>query len=135
NAQQMDPGFSTKGILLVTLNPQLLGYDEAQTKNFFQQVIERTSALPGVQAASVARLIPLGDSSNSNGPILKEGETLAPGNPGRSIMNNVVSPGHFKTLQIPLVAGRDFDERDRKGGARVIVVNERMAQVLWPGEN
>jgi predicted permease len=135
NAQQMDPGFSTKGILLVTLNPQLLGYDEAQTKNFFQQVIERTSALPGVQAASVARLIPLGDSSNSNGPILREGETLAPGNPGRSIMNNVVSPGHFKTLQIPLVAGRDFDERDRKGGARVIVVNERMAQVLWPGEN
>jgi putative ABC transport system permease protein len=50
-------------------------------------------------------------------------------------MNNVVSPGYFKTLQIPLVAGRDFDDRDRKGGPRVVIINERMAQTLWPGEN
>ena len=134
SAQQMDPGFTTQGILLVSLNPQLLGYDEEQTKNFFHQIVQRASNLPGVQAASVARLTPLGDSSNSNGPILKEGETLAPGSPGRSIMNNVVSPGHFKTLQIPIVAGRDFEDRDRKGAQRVIIVNERMAQMLWPGE-
>jgi len=134
-AQKMDPGFTTSGILLVNLSPQLVGYDEEQTKNFFRQIVERAGGLPGVQAASVARLVPLGDSSNSNGPILKEGETLAPGDPGRSVMNNVVSPGHFKTLQIPLVAGRDFDERDRKGAPRVIIVNERMAQMLWPGES
>jgi predicted permease len=50
-------------------------------------------------------------------------------------MNNVVSPGHFKTLQISMLAGRDFDERDRKGVPRVIIVNEKMAQLLWPGEN
>jgi putative ABC transport system permease protein len=134
NAQQMDPGFTTKGVLLVSLNPQFVGYDEEQTKNFFRQVVEHASGLPGVQAASVARLVPLGDSSNSNGPILKEGETLAPGSAGRNIMNNVVSPGHFRTLQIPLISGRDFDERDRKGAQRVIIVNERMAQLLWPGE-
>jgi predicted permease len=135
NAQTMDPGFSSKNILLVSLNPQLVGYDEEQTRNFFSQVVARASALPGVEAASVARLVPLGDSSNSNGPVLKEGETLAPGDAGRSIMNNVVGPGHFKTLQIPLVAGRDFEERDRKGAPKVIIVNERMAQMLWPGEN
>ena len=135
HAQQMDPGFDPKGILLISLNPQLVGYDEEQTKTFYGQIIDRVKGLPGVQASSVAGLIPLGDSSNSNGPILKEGETLAPGSPGRSIMNNVVSPGHFKTLQIPLIAGRDFDERDRKGAQRVIIVNERMAQILWPGEN
>ncbi|MDX6306238.1 MAG: hypothetical protein QOI77_3207 [Blastocatellia bacterium] len=135
NAQRMDPGFTSKGILLVSLNPQLIGYDEEQTKIFFRQITDRVAGLPGVQGASVAGLIPLGDSSNSNGPILKEGETLAPGSPGRNIMNNVVSPGHFKTLQIPLTAGRDFDDRDRKGEQRVIVINERMAQLLWPGEN
>ena len=135
NAQTMDPGFTTRDIILVSLNPQLVGYDEEQTKNFFNQVVVRAAALPGVQAASVARLIPLGDSSNSNGPVLKEGETLAPGEAGRNIMNNVVSPGFFKTLQIPLVGGRDFDEHDRKGAPKVIIVNERMAQMLWPGEN
>jgi predicted permease len=112
----------------------LVGYDEEQTRNFFDQVVTRVAALPGVQAASVARLVPLGDSSNSNGPVLKEGEMLAPGEPGRSIMNNVVNPGYFKTLQIPLVSGRDFDEKDRKGAPKVVIVNERMAQMLWPGE-
>jgi len=135
NAQKMDPGFNPQGVLLIQLNPQLIGYDEDQTKNFFTQIVERTSSLPGVQVASVARLVPLSDSSNSNGPILKEGEQLAPGSAGRSILNNVVSPGHFKTLEIPLLAGRDFDERDRKGAQRVIIVNERMAQMLWPGES
>jgi macrolide transport system ATP-binding/permease protein len=135
NAQKMDPGFATKGVLLVSLNPQLVGYDEEQTKNFFRQITERVAGLPGVQAASVARLVPLGDSSNSNGPILKEGESLAPGSAGRNIMNNVVSPGYFKTLQVALVAGRDFDERDRKGAQRVIIVNEKMAEMLWPGED
>ncbi len=135
HAQQMDPGFNPRGVLLVALNPQLVGYDGDQAKDFYQQIIDRAAALPGVQAASVAELLPLGDSSNSNGPILKEGETLAPGSPGRSIMNNVVSPGHFKTLQIPLIAGRDFDDRDRKGAQRVIIINEKMAQILWPGES
>lgn len=135
HAQQMDPGFNPKNVLLVALNPQLVGYDGDQTRNFYQQIIDRVAALPGVQSASVAGLLPLGDSSNSNGPILKEGETLAPGSPGRNIMNNVVSAGHFKTLQIPLIAGRDFDDRDRKGTPRVIIINERMAQLMWPGEN
>jgi len=135
NAQKMDPGFDPRGVLLVSLSPELIGYDEDQTKNFFREIVARAGALPGVQAASVGRLVPLSDSSNSNGPILKEGETLAPGSAGRNILNNVVSPGHFKTLQIPLLAGRDFDDRDRKGTPRAVIVNERMAQMLWPGEN
>ena len=135
NAQKMDPGFTARGVLLVSLNPELVGYSEDQTKNFFHLIVERARSLPGVQNASVARLAPLSDSSNSSGPILKEGETLAPGSPGRNIMNNVVSPGHFQTLQIPIIAGRDFDDRDRKGAPRVVIINERMAQMLWPGEN
>ena len=135
NAQKVDPGFAARGVLLVSLNPELVGYDEEQTKNFYSRIVERTGNLPGVQAASVARLIPLGDSSNSSGPILKEGETLAPGSPGRTILNNVISPGHFKTLQIPMIAGRDFDDRDRKSAPRVAIINERMAEMLWPGEN
>jgi predicted permease len=131
----MDPGFDARGVLLVSLNPELIGYNEEQTKDFFRQIVARSANLPGVQAASVGRLVPLSDSSNSNGPILKEGETLAPGSSGRNVLNNVVSPGHFKTLQIPILAGRDFDERDHKDAQRVVIVNERMAETLWPGEN
>ncbi len=135
NAQKMDPGFNSIGVLLVSMNPQLIGYDDQQTKNFFRQMLERVTHLPGVQAAGVARLIPLGDSSNASGPILKEGETLPPGSAGRNIMNNVVSPGYFQTLQIPILEGRNFDEGDREGGPRAIIVNQTMAQMLWPGES
>ncbi len=135
NAQTMDPGFVTKGVLLISMNPELVGYNGEQSKNFFRQVLERTAELPGVEATSFSRLMPLGDSSNSSGPILKAGETLPDGTQGRNIMNNIVTPGHFKTLQIPLIAGRDFDARDHIDAPRVIIVNERMAEMLWPGES
>ena len=79
--------------------------------------------------------MPLGDSSNSNGPVLKEGETLPRGSAGRTIMTNVVGPGFFNTMQIPFVEGRDFDERDQPKTQGVIVVNQKMAEMLWPGES
>jgi macrolide transport system ATP-binding/permease protein len=135
NAQRMDPGFAAKDVLLLTVNPQLIGYDETQNKDFVRRVVEGVSALPGVEATSAARLAPLGDSSNSSGPILKEGETLPRGSAGRNIMNTAITPGYFKTLQIPIIEGRDFDDRDRKGTQRTVIVNQRMAQMLWPGES
>ena len=88
-AQTMDPGFDNPNGLIVSLSPQLIGYDEEQSRNFYQQIVERVSHVPGVEAAALARTLPLGDSSNSNGPILKEGETLARGSAGRNIMTNV----------------------------------------------
>jgi predicted permease len=121
--------------LIVSLNPSLVGYDNEQSRNFYRQLIDRTRGLPGVDAASVTRTMPLGDSSNSNGPILKEGETLPRGSAGRNIMNNVVGPGFFNTMQIPFVEGRDFDDRDHVKSQSVVVVNQRMAEMLWPGES
>jgi len=135
NAQRMDPGFGAQNVLLMSLNPQLIGYDENQNKDFFRRAVEGVKALPGVEAAGVSRLPPLGDSSNSSGPILREGEPLARGSAGRNIMNTTISPGYFKTLQIPFIEGRDFDDRDRRDSQRTIIVNQRMAEILWPGES
>jgi macrolide transport system ATP-binding/permease protein len=134
-AQTMDPGFTNPNGLIVSLNPSLVGYDDEQSRNFYRQLMDRTRSLPGVAAASVARTMPLGDSSNSNGPVLKEGETLARGSAGRTIMTNVVGPGFFNTMQIPFAEGRDFDDRDHLKSQRVVVVNQRMAEMLWPGES
>src|SRR6185503_3691758 len=134
-AQTMDPGFDNRNGLIVSLSPQLIGYDDEQTRNFYKQIVERVSHVPGIDAASMARTLPLGDSSNSNGPILKEGETLARGSAGRNIMTNVVSSGFFKTMQIPILEGRDFDDRDQQKTQKVVIVNQRMAQTLWPGES
>ena len=134
-AQTMDPGFGTKEALIAVLDPELVGYDTERSRNFFRQVIERTSNLPGVEAVGASRLLPLGDSSNSNGPILKEGETLPRGSAGRTIMTTVISPGYFRAMQIPLLDGRDFDDRDHANAQRVVIVNQQMANMLWPGES
>ena len=134
-AQTMDPGFATKDAVIATLDPELIGYDAERSRNFYRQAIERASTLPGVEAAAAARLLPLGDSSNSNGPILKEGETLARGSAGRTIMTNVISAGYFRAMQIPLVDGRDFDDRDHLKSQRVVIINQEMAETLWPGES
>ena len=134
-AQTMDPGFSNANGLIMSLSPTLIGYEKEQTRGFYRQVIERVSHVPGVEAASFTRTLPLGDSSNSNGPILKEGETLARGAAGRNIMTTVVSAGYFKTMQIPFVEGRDFDDRDQPKTQGVIIINQQMAQMLWPGES
>jgi putative ABC transport system permease protein len=134
-AQTMDPGFNNPNGLLMTLTPQLVGYDKEQERTFYRQLVERTRNLPGVDAAAMARLLPLGDSSNSNGPVLKEGETLPRGSAGRTIMTNVIGPGYFNAMQIPFVEGRDFDERDQPKTQAVIVINQRMAEMLWPGES
>ena len=134
-AQMMDPGFSNDKGLIVSLSPTLVGYEEEQSRNFYKQVLERVSHVPGIEAASYVRTLPLGDSSNSSGPILKEGETLARGSAGKNIMNTVISPGYFRTMQIPIVDGRDFDDRDTTKTKRVIVINQRMAEMLWPSES
>jgi predicted permease len=135
NAQRVDAGFSAESVLLVTINPALIGYDAARSAEVFKRIMSDASTLPGVESVALARRIPLGDSSNSSGPILKEGEQLPRGSAGRNIMNNIVSANYFKTLQIPIIEGRDFDDRDRNGVQRVTIVNERMAQMLWPGES
>ena len=134
-AQTMDPGFDNRNGLIVSLSPGLVGYDDEQSRNFYKQILERVSQVPGVDAAAFTRTLPLGDSSNSNGPILKEGETLARGSAGRNIMTNVVGAGYFNTMQIPILEGRDFDDRDTQKTQRVVIVNQRMAQMLWPGES
>ena len=134
-AQTMDPGFDNRNGLIVSLSPTLIGYEDEQSRQFYRQVLERVSHIPGVEAVSYTRTLPLGDSSNSTGPVLREGETLAKGSAGRVIMTSIVSPGYFKTMQIPILEGRDFDHRDQPKTQRVIIVNQRMAETIWPGES
>ena len=134
-AQTMDPGFGNENGLIVSLSPTLVGLEEEPARNFYRQVLERVSHVPGVQGAGFARTLPLGDSSNSNGPVLKEGETLARGSAGRNIMTNIVSPGYFNAMQVPVLEGRDFNDRDTPKTQRVIIINQQMAQMFWPGES
>jgi predicted permease len=136
NARAIDPGFTTKNVLAVSMNPSLLGYTEEQSKQFYRQLVERVEALPGVESASVSSLLPLGDSASSRGPVVAEGQQEPPpGNESVNILANFVGPKHFETLQTPLLAGRDFSWRDDQSAPAVIIVNETLAERYWPGES
>jgi predicted permease len=132
NARDMSPGFPTAGLLdvPVELGPRQL--PPAQQRAFYGQLLERTRALPGVRSAALAELVPLG-GSNSQMTTWQEGAPLpADGERPHVPYFNVVSPGYFATLGIPLLRGREFTAADRDSAPGVVIVNETMAARWWP---
>lgn len=126
NLRSLDTGFGKENVLIASMNPALNGYSEEQTAAFYDDLLNRTRALPGVEYASLASESPISGDWNENG-IVVEGYTPREGE-RMSCDVSAVSTGYFKTLEIPLLAGRDFDEKDRIGSQKVVVVNEKMAR-------
>jgi predicted permease len=134
-AQSIDPGFRTRQAVALTTTPGLLGYTRQQGLDFYEKVVARAQTMAGVEAAAVLQLMPLGDSSNSTGPIIRQGDAApAPGR-GMNTMVNSVGPGYFATLQIPILDGREFNRFDQRDAAPVAIINETMARRLWPNES
>jgi putative ABC transport system permease protein len=103
-------------------------------ENFYRQIVERIRAIPGVEAAAVARDFPLGGTDPST-PILTEGQTPAPVQGEIVTRLRAVGDGYFRTLRIPLLLGRAFDERDTEGSPPVVIVSESLARKYWPGQS
>jgi putative ABC transport system permease protein len=129
------PGFNTEKLVLASFRLKNLGIEEQRGRAFVRQLTERMRALPGVQAASYAMVVPLGGSEEGQGYRIP-GVELPPGKNYISIANDLVGPDYFSTMGIPLAAGRAFEARDFAAGAQpVIVVNATMARSFWPGKN
>jgi predicted permease len=132
NAREIDPGFMPEGIEVVGLNFQLGGYDRSSGPRFAEALMSRIEALPGVEAAALARVVPL--TMETEG-----GRVWRPEEHGDdraiSVSRNFVTPGYFRTIGMPLVSGRNFDARDRAGAPGVVIVNETFARRVWPGQN
>jgi len=125
------PGFETDGRLEASVDLARQGYDPERGRAFYADLLRRAAALPGVRSAALARTTPI-QSAGMRRTIETDGYTPARGeNPTADF--NVVTPGFFRTLGIPLVAGRDFDDRDRSDGPAVAIVSESMARKFWPG--
>ncbi len=133
-AQRSDLGFDPQGVLNLTLDPSQVGYDEAQGREFYKQLLDRVRALPGVQSASLAAVVPMGYYNQSD-TLQIEGYETPPGRPGPSALYNQVSPDYFQTLRIPLVRGRAFSDADDQNSQYVAVINETMAARYWPNQD
>ncbi len=128
----VDPGFRTEGVLTarVALPGSRYGESSARTA-FFDRLLRATRALPGVSSASLAASPPFGGGF-SQSAINVEGYTPAPGESIRAPYVNVVSPGYFETLDVPVLAGRTFDQRDTADSQRVLVIDRWLADHYWP---
>ena len=110
NLESLDPGFVRERVLLVDVNRSLMGYRGQRLREFYERLLERTRAMRGVRSASIAIITPL-SGSRWNDTIAFEGyERKADEKPW--VDHNSVSRGYFKTLGIPLIAGRDFRDED-----------------------
>jgi predicted permease len=134
NAAALDPGFEPRNALALDVDLELYGYAEARGRRFYDQLLERLAALPGVRSAALANLAPL-DPATPTRAVSIEGYAPPAGRSSFSISTNRVSPGYFKTLDIPLLSGRGFDERDGAGAAAVVIVNQTLARRFWPGRD
>ena len=129
---RVDPGFEPAGLLAVTVQLPNRAYPTAERKAlFFDQLLARVRALRGVTSAAVAMGHPLDAGWTSSFAIVGE----PPPAPGRSPEENlrVASPAYFRTVGVPLLAGRDFDAREKVGGPGAVIVNEAFARKYFRG--
>ncbi|MFL6332617.1 MAG: ADOP family duplicated permease [Pyrinomonadaceae bacterium] len=132
--RQTDPGFQTGNLVTMMINLDLLAYDQQTSLRFFPELQRRIEALPGVRSAAMASEMPLMDSRQSRGPVVKEGELDPPPNQGTDSECSLVTPKYFETLRMPLVRGRDFNERDDMNAPRVVIVNQAFARRFYGGD-
>ena len=136
----IDRGFETEHVLLASVDLAIQGYSEARGMEFYVQLLDRILAIPSVRAASVAKTNPATGYAERRS-VFYEGQEPPPEvrrrrtDLGIRAEINSVSPGYFRTLEIPLLAGRDFTWQDRAGSTRTAILSRRLAEQLWPGQN
>jgi len=132
NLLTAEAGLNADGVLLTRIDTTPPKLQPERRRQVFQQIEERTRSLPGAVSVGSAWLTPFGNSSwNQN--------VRAEGGVGTSakklVWMNLVGPGYFDTMQISLLAGRDFDSHDDRSAPKVAIVNEAFAKEVFNGEN
>jgi macrolide transport system ATP-binding/permease protein len=131
-ARRTYPGFDASHVTAIELNVKQNRYDESRGREFYRNLLETARADPTVESATLAAYHPLAflDTRSQRvaieGYVPRRGEDLA-------FMSNTVSSDYFRTLRIPIAAGRAFEDRDDETGAPVAIVNSTLAQRCWGG--
>jgi predicted permease len=129
NLRHVDVGFNPNNLLLFAVDPSLNGYDADRTATFYADLQQALKALPGVRSAALTRVAFLSGSRSSSSIHIQ----------GRSGSNSVhmmqVSPEFFATLEMPILQGRGFTDRDTSHAPKVVVISETAAKQYFPGES
>ena len=137
NLRHVDVGFNPQNLLLFRVTPQLNRYDDARALQLYQSMMDRLAAVPGVRGVAMSQPALLSGSVNSTS-IYVQGRSYPPGgvrDGSNSINRLVVSPNFFTVMEIPLMTGRGFTERDSSTAPKVAVINEAAARMYFPNES
>ncbi|QQS48282.1 MAG: ABC transporter permease [Acidobacteriota bacterium] len=132
--QSSPTGFDTHRVLVLNVPVMSYGRSPDQIVNFYKETIRRITALPGVDRVAVGTVVPWRDAGNF-GPGFEfsaDGHVLEPGEEYPRARFRTISPGFFAALGVPVIAGRDFNDADRRGGEPVVMVSQSIAQRMFP---
>jgi len=134
--QSAQTGFDTRQVL--ALNVPILSYGRTpeQIIAFYKEVTRRITSLPGVDRVAVGTIVPWRDAGFGPGfQFSADGHVRAPGEEDPRGRLRTVSPGFFAALGVPIIAGRDFNDADRRGGEAVVIVSQSVAQRMFPNQD
>jgi predicted permease len=131
--QAIEPGFNPTNVVTMTVSLAGSSHGTPERRGgFFRELVHRIDALPGIVSAGAINHLPLGDDSWGIGYTVEGRPPPRPGEEPHAV-NRVVLPGYFETMKIPLVRGRDVTAGDDFSTSGVVVINERLAKLQWPG--
>ena len=133
--QKSDLGFDPSHILNVSMDPNELGYKDAQGREFYRTLLDRIRALPGIESATIASASPMSYYGNAEGINIEGYQPPQGQSPVPVLGYNQISTDYLKTMGIPLVEGRTITEADTDTSPRVAVINEAMAKRFWPNQD
>jgi predicted permease len=129
----VDVGFDTRNLYTVNLDPVRNGYTPEQARDFFSKLPTRLQSISGVQSVSLAQTLPLAMSSGET--MMNAKVEFAGGARSFGAMRaDRVGEGFFSTIGAAQLRGREFTQRDERDGSRVVIVNDTMANRVWPNE-
>ena len=134
SVQRSDLGFDPAHVLNIAIDPSLAGYNQTQAYDAAGRLLARIQSVPGVQSATLAVSVPMG-GFNMGYSLEIEGFNPPAGQRAVSAGCNIVSPGYFETMRIPLLRGRDLQAADGEDRAQVAIINQAMADRFWPGQD
>jgi predicted permease len=130
----VDPGVRAHDVVMLELDPSLVGYGAPESRAFYRTLVERARALPGVRGAALAGAVPFRPNFYSK-EVAPEGYVFPEGVRGVKVAVTLADDAYFETMGTPLVAGRAFVPADDEQAPLVAIVNAEMARLYWPGTN
>src|SRR4051812_3599151 len=128
------PGYRTDHLLMMTFDPTLVRYSEAQSAQFFEQVSERARAVPGVKSVAMATSAPMNNDVGAV-TLAPEGYQFPVGKDSATILSADIDEHYFPALALTILEGRNFRREDGPDAPRVAIVNQQVAQRYWPGQD